>query len=79
MQSEKDSKLKTINAEIEEINKNTSQENKTKSLQNSIDDYSFQAGGESHFNDVKKLFPKSNAMKHAAVEKSPANKKIHKN
>ena len=70
VQSGRDVKMKEINDDIDDANRNISQLQDTiNSLKTSTDEYAFAAEEKSTIAEIKDLISKSNALKRASTEK----------
>ena len=70
VQSGRNDKMKQINDDIDDANRNIKQQQDTRnSPKTSVDKYESEAEGKSTIAEIKNLISKSNALKRAATEK----------
>ena len=69
VQSGRDVKMKEINDDIDDANRNSPLQDTINSLKTSTDEYAFAAEEKSTIAEIKDLISKSNALKHASTEK----------
>ena len=70
LKTSREMKVKELNEQLREANRSISQLQKTiTSLKAAADQYALDAEKRSKLDDIKNLFPKSNALKRAANEK----------
>ena len=70
VQSGRNDKMKQINDDIDDANRNIRQQQDTRnSPKTSVDKYASEAEGKSTIVEIKNLISKSNALKRAATEK----------